>query len=256
VYDGLDHNVQIVETRSGTVTGTKQFVWCGDERCEARDATGSVIAQYFAYGQTIDSNKYCYTEDRLGSIIEMTDSSDNVQASYKYDPWGRLTKLQGSLDSEFQYAGYYYHSASGLSLSLYRAYTPAGGRWIARDPIEEAGGENMYAYSGNDPIDFTDSLGLTCLSCSAVPPGRPGRPGPPKPPPDRRQGYCLSEGCCWDERRGCFYECYRKAINENKSPCWLRGCLNCCNETYAYCNEIVSGGRRFYVYKFDDCWSD
>ena len=38
-----------------------------------------------------------------------------------------------------------------------RYYTPELGRWINRDPIEELGGDNLYLFVLNDPLD---SLGL------------------------------------------------------------------------------------------------
>jgi RHS repeat-associated protein len=159
-YDGLAHVVDIVETRSGTVTSTKQFVWCGDERCEARNAGGSITAQYFRYGQTISSTNYFYSKDHLGSLSEMTDSSGNVQASYQYDSYGRAKQLQGSLASDFQYAGYYFHAPSGLNLNTYRAYSPIFGRWISRDPIGEVAGTDLYTYVGSTPIDSMDPSGL------------------------------------------------------------------------------------------------
>jgi hypothetical protein len=34
------------------------------------------------------------------------------------------------------------------------------GRFINRDPIEEAGGNNLYAYAGGDPVNQHDYLGL------------------------------------------------------------------------------------------------
>jgi RHS repeat-associated protein len=79
------------------------------------------------------------------------------------DPYGRTTKVSGSLEASFQYAGYYQHAPSGVSLTLYRAYDPTTGKWQSRDPIAERGGINLYDYVGNDPIDGTDPLGLkTC----------------------------------------------------------------------------------------------
>lgn len=35
------------------------------------------------------------------------------------------------------------------------------GRWLSRDPLGEAGGINLYAYCGNDPVNRHDPLGLT-----------------------------------------------------------------------------------------------
>ncbi|MEI7728083.1 MAG: RHS repeat-associated core domain-containing protein [Verrucomicrobiota bacterium] len=34
------------------------------------------------------------------------------------------------------------------------------GRWISRDPIEEAGGLNIYGFTKNSPIQFVDKLGM------------------------------------------------------------------------------------------------
>jgi hypothetical protein len=40
-------------------------------------------------------------------------------------------------------------------------YDPRLGRWLSRDPLGEAGGFNLYAYCGNDPVNRHDPLGLS-----------------------------------------------------------------------------------------------
>ena len=164
-YDALGRNVKIVETVAGTITSTKQFVWCADDRCEARDGTGAITAQYFSNGQTIGgtTNKYYNETDHLASVRELTDSSGVVQAEYSYDPYGQATKLQGSVASDFQYAGYYFHAPSGLNLTASRAYSPGLGRFINRDPMEEDGGVNLYGYVDGDPVNSSDPSGLQTL---------------------------------------------------------------------------------------------
>jgi RHS repeat-associated protein len=41
----------------------------------------------------------------------------------------------------------------------YRFYNPSTGRWLNRDPIEEKGGLNLYAFVHNDPTSKYDSDG-------------------------------------------------------------------------------------------------
>jgi len=112
----------------------------------------------------VGSTNYYYSKDHLGSIRKLTDSSGAVQVRYDYDAYGRLTKVQGDLDSDFTYAGYYNHSASGLYATLNRLFDPNLGRWISRDPIEEIAGSNLYRYVSSNPVNFLDPLGLASLT--------------------------------------------------------------------------------------------
>ena len=43
----------------------------------------------------------------------------------------------------------------------YRYYDPVTGRWPSRDPIEEEGGNNLYAFVNNDGLNQWDYLGWT-----------------------------------------------------------------------------------------------
>src|SRR5690606_20073120 len=49
-----------------------------------------------------------------------------------------------------------------------RGYDPGTGRFLSQDPVGLAGGVNLYAYAGNDPVTFSDPFGLDpCESSSA-----------------------------------------------------------------------------------------
>ena len=41
-----------------------------------------------------------------------------------------------------------------------RWYDPSTGRWLSKDPILLEGGFNLYAFCGNDPVNFADPGGL------------------------------------------------------------------------------------------------
>jgi RHS repeat-associated protein len=159
-YDALGRRIGIVEKNSGgTVTSTKQLVWDGTRLAEERNASNTVTKRFYAQGEQISGGNYFNTRDHLGSIREMIDSSGNIQARYDYDPYGRVTKISGSTDSDFQYAGYYEHATSGLNLTMFRAYDPTTARWLSRDPDGEEWGPNLYWYANNDPIRYVDMFG-------------------------------------------------------------------------------------------------
>ena len=160
-YDGLGRRVQIIEKTNGVAYATNTFVWCGQELCEQRDLTGTnVTKRFFGGGEQMSGTNYFFTRDHLGSVREMTDGTGAIKVRYDYDPYGRQTKISGTMDADFGYAGMYYHAVSGLNLTLYRAYDSDLGRWPNHDPIQELGGLNLYGYVANNPINYYDPLGL------------------------------------------------------------------------------------------------
>lgn len=179
VYDGLSRRVS--EKLNGTVI--KRWLWCGTELCEERNASGATVTKrFFTQGEQIGGVNYYFTKDHLGSVIEMTDASGALKARYSYDPYGRRTKVSGSLDADFGFTGHYYHSTSGLYLAMYRAYDANLGRWLNRDPLfalgrisrketsalqllkahkfGNGGSDNLYQYVYNRPITYVDKFGL------------------------------------------------------------------------------------------------
>ncbi|MBQ7478876.1 MAG: hypothetical protein IJT01_08240, partial [Selenomonadaceae bacterium] len=53
----------------------------------------------------------------------------------------------------------YYDAETGLYYYGYRYYSPDLGRWLTRDPIEEDGGDNLYAFCGSNGVERYDYLG-------------------------------------------------------------------------------------------------
>ena len=59
----------------------------------------------------------------------------------------------------FQFAGRE-NDGTGLYYMRARYYSPALQRFISQDPIGFAGGINLYAYAGNNPVSLIDPLGM------------------------------------------------------------------------------------------------
>ena len=98
----------------------------------------------------------------------VTDSTSAVVAAYAFDPWGRRTTTVGTDITTTGYTGHQWAAASGLELTLYRAYDAELGRWISEDPKGFAAGPNLSAYVDNSPISAVDPFGLDLY-----------QPGPP-----------------------------------------------------------------------------
>lgn len=47
-------------------------------------------------------------------------------------------------------------------------YNPQTGHWLSRDPMEEQGGSNLYAFARNDGISASDPLGLASVRYEVV----------------------------------------------------------------------------------------
>ncbi len=65
----------------------------------------------------------------------------------------------------FRFSTKYQDDESDLFYYGYRYYNPSTGRWITRDPIEESGGLNLYAFVANRPVSRVDRLGLDGAEC-------------------------------------------------------------------------------------------
>jgi RHS repeat-associated protein len=56
-----------------------------------------------------------------------------------------------------------------LYYNLYRDYDPTTGRYIQADPIGLGGGSNLFAYAGNNPVNWVDPMGLAAVGVLPAP---------------------------------------------------------------------------------------
>ena len=107
-------------------------------------------------GSTTTAKSWLYA-DHLGSIIGTANSAGTSTAIHSYGPFGEPNVTTGV---RFRYTGQQY--LGGLNLYYYKArfYSPALGRFLQTDPIGTADDLNLYAYVGNNPVNFSDPTGL------------------------------------------------------------------------------------------------
>jgi len=78
----------------------------------------------------------------------------------RFDSFG-LRTATGPLLQRYGFTGREHDADSGLIYFRARAYDPATGMFLQRDPIGFAAGDlNLYAYTWNDPYNWTDPSGL------------------------------------------------------------------------------------------------
>jgi RHS repeat-associated protein len=90
-------------------------------------------------------------EDRLGEVV--------WRANY-IDAYGLMEVEEGaSVELRLRFTGHFHDEHTGLFYNRYRDYEPSLGRYLQPDPIDLAGGINLYSYPANPVVDV-DLRGL------------------------------------------------------------------------------------------------
>ena len=91
----------------------------------------------------------------------LRDSASPREINPQCDIDGNLISKSGSLADFFRhrFSTKYFNTKSSLYYYGYRFYHPRLMRWLNRDPIEEEGGLNLYAFCQNDPLFYYDPNG-------------------------------------------------------------------------------------------------
>ncbi|MDD4406130.1 MAG: hypothetical protein PHO36_15385 [Parabacteroides sp.] len=106
--------------------------------------------------------------DLNGNVMGLINATKGIiSAKYEYGPFGEVFCSVGDMASvnPFGFSTKYTDSETDLVYYGYRYYSPVLGRWMSRDPIEEQGGLNLYAFVNNDPVNKWDKLGLDISGC-------------------------------------------------------------------------------------------
>lgn len=102
--------------------------------------------------------------DGQGSTLGLANDNGTLPTEYTYDPFGNTSSTGEASNNASKYTG---REDDGTGLYYYRAryYSPSLQRFISQDPMgPNAGDTNLYAYVGNDPVNFIDPSGLCSVS--------------------------------------------------------------------------------------------
>ncbi|KAK0619151.1 hypothetical protein B0T14DRAFT_479113, partial [Immersiella caudata] len=98
----------------------------------------------------------------LSSGLEVDDQA-RVISYEEYSPFGSSTfaacRAGIEAPSRYRYASYRRDAETGFYHCGARYYLPGLGRWLSPDPLGTAGGQNLYCYCGNDPVNQIDPAG-------------------------------------------------------------------------------------------------
>ena len=86
--------------------------------------------------------------------------SGSLTHRYDYSPYGEGQAQSEGTHNPLRFAARELDASTGMYYVRARWYDPFLGRFLSEDPIGLAGGNNQYAYAGNDPVNFTDPTGL------------------------------------------------------------------------------------------------
>ncbi len=148
----------------------------GSNVLQARYTHGAGIDEPLMMERDLNANaifepteRFFYHTDGLGSITDLTNSTGTIAQSYVYDSFGQIITVTSGLENPYTYTGRELDNESGLYFYRRRYYDPMVGRFLQEDPIGFLGGVNKYAYTLNNPINFTDPSGLiTEEQCEAI----------------------------------------------------------------------------------------
>src|SRR5215213_9945189 len=111
------------------------------------------------FTRTSGSGTDTLVADGLNTTLAILDPTGAVKTQYSYEPFGKTAASGAASTNDVQYAGRP-NDGTGLYFNRARYYSPLLQRFISEDPIEFAGGLNLYAYVENSPVAATDPLGL------------------------------------------------------------------------------------------------
>ncbi len=158
-------------------TETTEYILHGKLITEMRK--GQDVLHFFYDAKTkpisvkYNDEVYTYVYNLQGDIVGILNSAGNLVVEYKYDAWGRILSMGGSMETTLgslnpsRYRGYVWDEDIGLYYIESRYYNPIRRRFENVDKILDIIGElftgNPYIYCLNSPVYAKDIGGYFCV---------------------------------------------------------------------------------------------
>ena len=175
------YNADGLRTKRTNGTTTYNYIYNGSSLTQMTVGSDTL---YFAYdgsspmAVTYNGTNYYYATNLQGDVVAILNSSGTAVVQYTYDAWGNILTTTGSMASTLgtinplTYRGYVFDRDTNLYYLQSRYYNPEIGRFINADVLVTTGqgfiGNNMFTYCLNNPVVFTDSLGMAAANAENI----------------------------------------------------------------------------------------
>jgi RHS repeat-associated protein len=179
-YDARSRRIQKIADPAGAAVTTNYFY---DDTRVIEEQVGGATQATYVYGNYIDEvltmdrggQTYYYHQNAPWSVEAITNSAGAAVERYEYDAYGGVSVLDGTftpvspnvwgtphsaIGNPWAFTGRQLDEEAGLYYYRARYYDSGKGRFLQRDPLEYAGGMNLYEYAASNPIDNVDPQGL------------------------------------------------------------------------------------------------
>ncbi|MHC5058938.1 MAG: hypothetical protein ACYTKD_30145, partial [Planctomycetota bacterium] len=250
-----------------TAAGGKQFLYDGDN--VLADIASGVDAFYVTpfldqnLSITKDSATYYYSQDGLGSVRTLTDSSGDLKNNYDYLPFGGPHQPGTNVTVEQRYGHRGREAATKSSLQFYRTrwMAPQLGIMLRRNPWGYIQGRaSLYDAFKQNPLRYREPYSWLAMDEFVAEHGAPGAPygggEPPTPPPGTTIGVGTPPpGPSEPDRYGDAKCCCPSGEWTGSGSYWMAhgiiGGAICASGTYEcteepYCEALVEGCDFFW----------
>lgn len=146
--------------------GTKNYLWAEYQVAIEENNNHKTESRYL-WGTTLDeilsmekrNNKYFYSQDALNSVTDLTDNKGMLVEKYNYSVFG-VPLGNSAVGNNWRYTGLEYDEVVRLQYNRARYYSAFWGRFFTEDPIKNFAHINLYDYSNNNPLMYSDRNGL------------------------------------------------------------------------------------------------